>query len=139
MPIDLSNDTRQKVPLTALIANIFNAEVHVLGLTTTSSEEVEGKVTAYCNQACEYLKDHGVKFKLESKKVSNITTETIEYALDVKADLISIMTEQNEDLADFVLGTMAQQMLNKSPIPVLTVTPKEIFIMGTFRTSGAPY
>ena len=63
----------------------------------------------------------------------------IDFALNNKADLISIMTEQNETLADFVLGTYAQQMLNKSPIPVLSVTPKEIFIMGTFRTSGAPY
>ncbi|PKP39276.1 MAG: hypothetical protein CVT98_02415 [Bacteroidetes bacterium HGW-Bacteroidetes-15] len=139
MPIDVSNDTRQKVPITALIANAFNAEVHVLGLTTTNSEEVESKVTSYCNQACEYLKDHGVKFKFETRKTSSITTETIEYALDVKADLVSIMTEQNENLADFVLGTLAQQMLNKSPIPVLSITPKEIFIMGTFRTSGAPY
>jgi nucleotide-binding universal stress UspA family protein len=139
MPIDVSNDTRQKVPITALIANAFNAEVHVLGITSTNSEDVENKVSAYCNQACEYLKDHGIKHSLERKKASNTTSETIEYALDVKADLISIMTEQNENLADFVLGTLAQQMLNKSPIPVLSVTPKEIFIMGTFRTSGAPY
>ena len=139
MPIDSSNDTRQKVPITALIASAFNAEVHVLGLTTTGSEEVESKVTAYSNQACEYFKDHGIKYKLESRKTNNITSEAIEYGLDVKADLISIMTEQNENLADFVLGTLAQQMLNKSPIPVLSITPKELFIMGTFRTSGAPY
>lgn len=139
MPIDVSNDTRQKVPITALIASVFNAEVHVVGITSTNSEEVESKVAAYCNQACEYLKDHGIKYQLERRKVENLVSEVIDYALDVKADLISIMTEQNDSLADFVLGTVAQHMLNKSPVPVLSISPKEIFIMGTFRTSGAPY
>lgn len=139
MPIDASNDTRQKVPITALIASVFNAEVHVLGITTTNSEEVENKVSAYCNQASEYLKDHGIKHQIEKRKADDLVSEIIDYSLDVKADLISIMTEQNDTLADFVLGTLAQHMLNKSPIPVLSITPKEIFIMGTFRTSGAPY
>ena len=139
LPIDSSNDTRQKLPLTAKIAAAFDAEVHVLGLTTTESEDIENKVSAYCKQVCEYLKDHDIKHKLERQKVSSVTNATINYALDVEADLISIMTEQNDSLADLVLGTSAQHMLNKSPVPVMSVTPKEIFILGSFRTSGAPY
>ena len=139
MPIDSSNETRQKLPLTAQVAAAFDAEVHVLGLTTTESEDVENKVAAYCKQVCEYLKDHGVKHRLERQKCRDITSAAISYALDMEADLISIMTEQNDSLADIVLGTAAQHMLNKSPIPVLSVTPKEIFILGSFRTSGAPY
>jgi nucleotide-binding universal stress UspA family protein len=139
LPIDSSNDTRQKLPLTAKIAAAFGSEVHVLGLTTTESEDIENKVSAYCKQVCEYLKDHDIKYKLERQKGSSVTTATINYALDVEADLISIMTEQNDSLADLVLGTSAQHMLNKSPVPVLSITPKEIFILGSFRTSGAPY
>lgn len=139
LPIDSSNETRQKLPVTAQIASIFNAEVHVIGLTTTTSEDVDNKVTAYCNQACEYLKDYDIKYQLQRLNVDNITKATIDYALNQEADLISIMTEQNDSLVDFVLGTAAQQMLNRSPIPVLSITPKEIFILGSFRTSGAPY
>jgi nucleotide-binding universal stress UspA family protein len=139
LPIDSSNETRQKLPLTAQIAATFNAEIHVVGITTTTSEDVETRVTSYCKQVCEYLKDHNVKYQLSRLNASNITAATIEYALNNQADLISIMTEQNDTLADFVLGTAAQQMLNKSTIPVLSVTPKEIFILGSFRTSGAPY
>ncbi len=139
MPIDSSTDTRQKVPLTAQIAKAFNAEIHVVGFTSSALEDIEAKVEAYTKQVCEYLDEQGVSYKKQSMKGSNITMATIDYALDVKADLISIMTEQNDTLTDYVLGTSAQQMLNKSPIPVLSVSPKEIFIMGTFRTSGAPY
>ncbi len=57
----------------------------------------------------------------------------------MNADLISIMTEQNFSFSDFVLGSQAQQMLSKSPIPVLSVTPKEIFIMGSFNVQGGGY
>jgi nucleotide-binding universal stress UspA family protein len=139
MPIDTTNDTRQKVPYTAEVAKAFGAEVHVLGISSTSAEDIENKVAAYSKQACDFLKEQGVNHRLETRVGSNVTITTLEYALDVKADLISIMTEQNDSLADFVLGTYAQQMLNKSPIPVLSISPKEIFIMGTFRSVGARY
>ena len=139
LPIDISADTRQKVPFTTEIAKKFNAEIHVLGVTSTKNEEIDAKITAYTNQVCEYLKEHEVKYKLVFMNGTNITDVTIEYALDNNADIISIMTEQNEPIASFVLGSYAQQMLNKSPIPVLSITPKEIFIMGSFRTFGAPY
>jgi hypothetical protein len=49
------------------------------------------------------------------------------------------MTEQSLDISNFVLGSLAQQMLSKSPIPVLSITPKELFIMGSFKTFGTPY
>ena len=139
MPIDFSADTRQKVPFTAEIAKAFNAEIHVVGVTSSKTEDIEAKINSYTNQVCEYLKEHEVKYRLSMLNGSNITDVTIEYALDVNADLISIMTEQNDSFTSFVLGSYAQQMLNKSPIPVLSITPKEIFIMGTFRTYGAPY
>lgn len=94
---------------------------------------------AYSKQVCEYLADQGIKYT--SKFISGINTvdSTISYAMGVDADLVSIMTEQNDSIVDYVLGTSAQHMLNKSPIPVMSVTAKEFFILGSFRTSGAPY
>ena len=61
------------------------------------------------------------------------------YAQKVEADLISIMSEQSISLSNFVLGSYAQQMLNKSNVPVLIVHPKEVFVMGSFRTQGSAY
>ncbi len=37
------------------------------------------------------------------------------------------------------LGSYAQQMLNKSNVPVLIIHPKEVFVMGSFRTQGSAY
>ena len=139
LPIDVTADTRQKVPITAEIAKAFDAEVHVIDVATMQTDETDLKLNAYTMQVCTYLKDHDVRFQKANLRGDNITDITIEYALDVNADLVSIMTEQNIALSDFVLGSQAQKMLSKSSIPVLSVTPKEIFIMGSFKTFGSGY
>lgn len=139
MPIDITSDTRQKVPITTEIAKAFGAEIHVVAVSTNQSDEIVTKLNAFTKQVCDYIKDYDVPFKTAKLNGDNITDITIEYALDINADLISIMTEQSVTITNFVLGTYAQQMLSRSPIPVLSITPQEIFILGSFITQGKPY
>jgi len=139
MPIDITADTRQKVPITAEIAKAFGAEVHVVSVSSIQTDDIVAKLNAYSKQVCDYLKNSEVNFKTASLTGDNITEVTIEYALDINADLISIMTEQSKAISNFVLGSYAQQMLSKSPIPVLSITPQELFILGSFITQGKPY
>ncbi|MCB8964240.1 MAG: universal stress protein [Bacteroidales bacterium] len=139
LPIDISADTRQKVPVTAEVAKAFNAEIHVIGVATLQTDEIDLKLNAYIKQVSNYLKERDIRFQTASLRGNNITDSTIEYALDVNADLISMMTEQNIALSDFVLGSYAQQMLSKSPIPVLSVTPREMSISGSFITQGGGF
>jgi nucleotide-binding universal stress UspA family protein len=51
----------------------------------------------------------------------------------VDADLIAIMTEQETTTANIFLGPYAQQMVNHSPIPVLSMRAKELLPI-TLRT-----
>jgi len=136
MPIDITSDTRQKVPLTAEIAKAFDAEIHIVAVSSLQTDEVVGKLNAYTKQIGEYLDGLKIPYKTASLVGDNLTDITIEYALDVNADMISIMTEQSKSISNFVLGSYAQQMLSKSPMPVLSVTPQEIFILGSFATQG---
>jgi hypothetical protein len=53
---------------------------------------------------------------------------TIDYALSKSADLISIMTEQ-ETPANILLGPHAQQLVNQSPVPILSIHPVEHFCL----------
>ncbi len=138
MPIDITSDTRQKVPFTTEIAKAFGAEVYVVSVSSNQTDEIVTKLNAFTKQVCDYLKDNEVPFKTANLNGDNITDVVIEYALDINADLISITTEQRS-LSNFVLGTYAQQMLSKSPIPILSITPQEIFILGSFITQGKPY
>ena len=48
----------------------------------------------------------------------------ITFAHKVNADLIAIMTQEENGISDFFLGTLAQNIIFSSDIPVLTINPK---------------
>ena len=127
-PIDSTLETRQKAPFTADIANAFNAEVHILKLYSTSVEAVRATVDAYARQVIQYFDESGVPTIVVEKDADNITKETLDYAAEVKANLITIMTEQEKTAMNWFLGTYANQMINHCEIPVLSFRPKEYIL-----------
>jgi len=124
MPIDNSSATRQKVPFAMEFARYFKSVIYILELQSSSLKAVRAKVSSYTNQVVKYLTEHDVKHVVKSIDADNITTATIQYAQESEADLIIIMTEQEEATQNIWLGPYAQQMVNHSPIPVMSVHPK---------------
>ena len=126
IPIDSSQETRQKIPVASQVAQLFNSEIHVLSLYSTSLKSVQKRVDNYAKQVIDYLKERDVRYVPEIKESDNITRSTIDYAETVGANLIAIMTEQETTTANIFLGPYAQQMVNHSPIPVLSMRSKEL-------------
>ena len=126
LPLDNSASTRQKVPFAMEYAKCFCSEIHVLELQSTTLKSIRGKVSSYTAQVTKFLTDNNVKHVVKSVDASNITTATIKYAESEKADLIIIMTEQEQETSNIWLGPYAMQMVNNSPIPVMSIHPKEI-------------
>lgn len=121
LPLDSTKITRQKLPVTALLAKYFNSEVHILGLFTTTSDDIRYRVRQYVTQAEEYLVENNIKHRSTFIEADNITDETLKYANKIGANLISVMTEQETSTANLLLGPYASQMVNHSPIPVLSI------------------
>lgn len=121
MPLDSTTVTRQKVPITALLSKYFDSEVHILGLYTSSLDDLRFRIQNYVAQTETYFKENGVRFKSVYLETDNISESVIGYAKKVDANLISIMTEQETTTANLWLGPYAAQMVNHSPIPVLSV------------------
>ncbi len=121
MPFDSTKVTRQKLPFTALLAKYFNAEVHILGLFTSNLDDLRYRIRNYVAQAEDYFKENNIKCKSDFLEVDNITDATLEYAKSVDANLISIMTEQETRTSNLWMGPYASQMVNHSPIPVLSI------------------
>ena len=126
MPIDSTPETRQKVPFTAYIAGVFQAEIHLLSVYTTQVADVRRMVDGYAEQVMKHLEEENVRYVLEAVEADNLTDSTIEYAHKVDANLISIMTEQEKSPRNLLLGPYAQQMVNHSPFPVLCIHPKDV-------------
>ncbi|MGM0613036.1 MAG: universal stress protein [Bacteroidota bacterium] len=127
LPIDSTRQTRQKSPFVATLARLFDAEVVVLGVYTTMGTAVKMLVNGYVDQTAKYMEENNVKYSVDNREAGNITDTTIEYAREINADMIAIMTEQETTTANLLLGPYAQQMVNHSPIPVLSVRPKNIY------------
>lgn len=132
MPIDSTLESRQKVPITALLAKYFDATIHVLATHTTSITDVRERLMDYVRQVDLYLTENEVKFLIKEIDVDNVTDSTIEYSTSVSANLISIMDEQEKTASNIWLGPYAQQMVNHSPIPVLVVHAKS-YVAGISR------
>lgn len=125
LPIDTSFESRQKVPHAIKIAQTFGSTVHVLGVSVDTDKEAEYSINGYMRQTVDSLKEHGVHYTTEKKMGANISNSTINYAKEKNADLIIMMTEQELQIGSFFLGKFAQQMVNHSTIPVLSIPPRE--------------
>ncbi|MFO8054954.1 MAG: universal stress protein [Bacteroidales bacterium] len=127
LPIDSSRQTRQKLPFTAKMALYFGSEITVLGLFSNVGLSTKSLINGYVDQVAKYLKDNNVQYEIEKREAGNLTNATIEFAREIDADLISIMTEQETTTANLLMGPYAQQMVNHSPIPVLSIRPKILY------------
>jgi len=121
MPFDSTKVTRQKLPFTALLAKYFDSEVHILGLFTSNLDDLRYRIRNYAAQAEDYFKENDIKYQTTFLEVDNITEATLEYAKNIDANLISIMTEQETRTSNLWMGPFAAQMVNHSSIPVLSI------------------
>jgi nucleotide-binding universal stress UspA family protein len=120
-PIDTTITTRHKIPFTAELANFYRAEIFVLGVCVDESTEFVNRLDSYCYQVRKFLNQANVPNEYEFVTGSNITTMTIDYAKKINADLIVTMTDH--DSGNIFMSSHAQQMVTKSPLPVLTINP----------------
>ena len=82
-----------------------------------------------------YFKARELKTVTKTLVGESLPTLTCNYAEAVDADLITIMSSAMDKWNVF-LGSYAQQMVNKTSIPLLSITPKEKHISSGFSTFG---
>ncbi len=122
MPIDHTDHSRQKVPFTLRLAKKYGASVHALGILHPYEKEDVNKMSLKLKQVEEFAKKEGVSCTSEIIEGKNPARLTLDHAARLNADLIAIMTDQENGL---FLGAYAQQVVNHSRIPVLSITPEE--------------
>lgn len=127
LPLDSTDATRQKVKIAEKFAATFGSEIHILGLNTSDTKDIRHIVSSFVNQVQKHFAEKGIRYTSKIVDVpKNLTLTTLEYAAEVEADMIVIMTEQEKAISNLVMGTFAQQMITDSNIPVLSVRPKQI-------------
>lgn len=124
LPLDLTKETREKVARALDFARAYGSEIHVMSVRESDKFDMSA-LTRQMNQVQRFIEDHGVKVKTEFVEKKGSVAETIiEYGKQNDIDLIMIMTQQEQDITELFIGSQAQELINKSEIPVLSVIPR---------------
>jgi nucleotide-binding universal stress UspA family protein len=123
LPIDDSAHSRQKVNHAIVLAKHFASKIHILGLADSDDETERKKFEIKLDQIEEYIKKCDLPYSLKTVDGKNQAKTTYDYAKAINADLIVIMTDQDENITGRLMGTYAQQIINHSKIPVMSIQP----------------
>ena len=126
LPIDESTESRQKVPFAVGLAQHYGAHIHIVGLINFSGADIVRKFKIKVEQVEEYVDQHGLGYDTTYSEGNDLAAMTMKAAEDVNADLLVIMTEQQQLITGFLLGTYATKVVNNSKVPVLSIHPAEV-------------
>ncbi len=116
--------SRQKVNIAIQFAKWFDAEIYTLGIETEGEESHYLKIKREGIQIKEYLDSYGVKNNLNIVESNNVSKAILNYGKEINADMLLVMADmEKEDFVEYIMGPVAQQLVNHSTIPVLSVQP----------------
>lgn len=127
VPMDLQRETRQKVALVAEIAQYFDSKVHVI-TPREGDEFLHRQLENNIRFAEQYFGERNVEIEATIAGVdsSNFVDAVVRYAMQVDADLITIMNLARGNIFG-VLGVPYEQEIitNEAMIPVMLLNPRE--------------
>ncbi len=121
--VDNSQASRQKVKHAAEIARHYNSVIHIAGLMTMSDVDLQRRFEVKVHQVRDYFEEHEIAYTVKVFKTENTAATITEFAAQVNADMIMIMTDQEG--SGIFMGNAAQQIINHSKIPVMSIRPVE--------------
>jgi len=137
-PTDFSDNSKSALHYASDFARQFNAELHLISVVDTKSltGAIAGPEFFPADFIQDYIKDtenqlNDLIFEGMQhcrKIVLNVVTGTvfvgiIDYARDAKIDLIVMGTHGRSGIKHLLIGSVAENVVRKSPYPVLTVHP----------------
>jgi nucleotide-binding universal stress UspA family protein len=124
-PVDFRSENKEKLYMAIYMGKYFDSKVHILKAPITDKSLLK-KTNTNLNFAIKFLIQNNIAYELhETRKSSSFPKETIEFAKQIKADLILIMTTKHINIGDYALGASEQQIIdNSANIPVMCINPK---------------
>ena len=123
LPLDLTKESREKVNKAVQIAKYFGSTIHVISVVDTEDEFAVNRLKRQLEQVEEFILERDVKCTTKFIIGRDIAKIVNDYAKEIDADLTMIMTQQEMDWTDLFIGSQAQEVINNSEIPVLSIRP----------------
>ncbi|HET6991416.1 MAG TPA: universal stress protein [Bacteroidia bacterium] len=127
LPLDLTKETREKVAKAIEFAKLYSSDIRIASVLFTTDEFIVNRLTRQLSQVKSFVEKAGVRCTAEIikgiKGEESLGQIIIDYANKVEGDLIMIMTQQEQDITELFIGSAAQDIINRSDIPVLSIIP----------------
>jgi nucleotide-binding universal stress UspA family protein len=130
LPLDLTKETKDKVRHAISVAKLgtYQAAIRVVSVLQSSDEFIVNKLTRQLEQVKNYIQQQGIECTAEIIKTvkgeDSPAQCIIDYANKVEGDLLIIMTQQEANFTRMFIGSTAQEVVNNSEIPVLSIIPQ---------------
>lgn len=128
VPLDMSDDSKQKLDEVADIAKYFNSKIHIFA-KDESDASLRVKLKSNILFAKKYYLQKNIPLEIticEAKKAFDV--EMVEFAKNVNADLIAIVNTLKWNMFGGTFSARREQEIitNKEQIPVLCVNPIDV-------------
>ena len=136
-PLDFRRENKEKINWIYYIGKLYNSTFYIIKDKVTDKKFKKG-VTSNLLFTEKFLKSNEIPYEIHtSTGKKSFTHETIDFAHEVNADLLLIMTTKDITVADYVLGANEQQIIsNEYQIPVMCINPRPGKIASGFRATG---
>ncbi|MFO8235089.1 MAG: universal stress protein [Bacteroidales bacterium] len=136
-PMDYKKEAKQKVNWALFLAKYFDVKIHII-TPKLRDKGLQKKTKMNINFAEKIFENHGVKYDFHPIDSSRLGEETVNYAKDIDADLLLIMTTSGIGITDYMLGAKEQYIIaNEEKLPVMCVNPRtDLNKYGGFSATG---
>lgn len=136
-PIDFKKENKEKIKWAHYLCNIYRSKIYIVHPIVHDSL-FKKKIYSNIVFTKKYFENTDIRFEI--KAIGNkidFVKETVDYAQQIQANLILIMTSKLMTFADYMMGPSEQLMIaNDAKIPVMVVNPKPKAFTGSFSATG---
>jgi nucleotide-binding universal stress UspA family protein len=116
--------SREGVDYALDLAKMYGSKIHILGINTDPADTEMQKIVQEAEQIKKIADKCDVRNSVEVLTDGFVSEFILSYAKAKKANLIVMMSDLDKmAISEYIIGPVAQQMINHSPIPILSIHP----------------
>ncbi|MGM0551810.1 MAG: universal stress protein [Bacteroidota bacterium] len=124
VPVDLTKESTKKLDSALDYAIKYGAEVHLVSALVGGIKVKQSRIYKKLKKAKKHFTDKGITCDTQifARSDKPPYEHVLEYAKEIHADLILIMTHQEGATYDNYIGAFAHHIINQSTVPILSFT-----------------
>jgi nucleotide-binding universal stress UspA family protein len=129
VPLDLTKQTQRQLIAAIAYGRNYDAEMNLVSAKIANIKMRNSLIQKKLKSANKTLAENGVKSTCRLYEYSSETLpykRVLEYAEEIKADTILVLTHQEGYTYDNYIGAFAHHIINESPIPVISLTASAV-------------